>query len=214
MNQAITQSLLEHLQVGGSTDKDVVAQICDVTPRSIKTMEKYLAACAEEDDLLEGVALGEPTAYYDDDPVEDDEEGTPDSNNSGELGEEGEPGVPEEDEDEDEDEESDDESDDSEEEEPEPEQEQPKSKKPAKKNYRFFLEHEDGTSMELERIASKSAGAVVTFREKSIKDIVTLIIKGETVEVDIIPLRKAKPSATSEYGISNELLLNLALAAR
>jgi hypothetical protein len=40
------------------------------------------------------------------------------------------------------------------------------------------------------------------------------MIKGAVETVDIIPLRLENPRHLSDFGITNELLLNLALAAK
>lgn len=88
----------------------------------------------------------------------------------------------------------------------------PTGKKDKPKGYRFFFEKDDGTAVELEQV--KKGGNVITFKEKAVTDIVQLMLKGEVIEVDLVPLRLEKPKSMSEFGITNELLLNLALAAK
>lgn len=178
MNQAKLKLLVEHLQEGGATDVETLANILGVTVKAKKTIERYLAACEEKDENLTGLTVGGST-YYNDEESEDEEEPTAEE--------------------------------DSVEEEEEPE-ETPAPEKPVKKKgYRFFLKNDDGTSTEIFQV-SKSA-SVVTFTTQ-IEDIVKVMIKGEVVDVDIIPLRKLPPKDDSPYGMSNELLLQLALAAK
>lgn len=206
MNQSKVADLLEHIKEGGSLDAVVIAPICGVTARSTKTIENYLAAAEEAADEVISLSIGGPNPYLSD---EDEEEEEVDESEESD-----------EDEDEDEDE-ADEEEDEDEEETPPPAPAPKKSKAKAapappdkKKEYRFFIENDDGTSSPIERLESKTAGNIITFRKKTVQDIVTLMLKGKAVQVDIVPLRKLRPSEMSEHGISNELLLNLALAAK
>lgn len=185
MNSVKLTALIEHIKDGGSLETEALAEALTLSPRSTKSIEKYLAAASEQlDDVEDELEVGGVNPYADEDapePPEDDEE-------------------------------------EEEEEEPEPEPEpEPSSKKSKGKKkdggpYRFFLEQDNGSAVELEQV--KKGGKVITFRVVEPTDIVQLMVKGEIVEVDLIPLRKAKPSDKSEFGISNETLLNLALAAR
>ena len=185
MNEAKIKALLEHLQKGGSLDAESVATVLGTTARSIKTIEKYIEAVIEQDDELEGIVLGGINPYVSDDEEDDEEE------------------------------------DDEEEEEEAP---APVTESPAKPTekvaeakpaaYRFFYESSDGISREIEKVESKSNGKIITFREKTVTDIVSLMVKGTVIEVDIVALRKENPRHKSGYGITNELLLNLALAAK
>ena len=201
MNQAKLAALVEHLTEGGSLDAADVAAVIGCTVRSTKTIEKYLVAAEDEDDNLEDLVIG-GTHYYSDDPEE---------------AEEGEDPDPEEEEEEEEEEDPKEEEADPEEEEEEEEDEPlvPKKVKPApNKPYRFFIEGASGASSEIERVDSKSKGKIITFKHKAITDFVSIMIKGAVETVDIIPLRLENPRHLSDFGITNELLLNLALAAK
>lgn len=186
MNEAKVEALIEHITEGGSLEQEALAEALSLSPRSVKSIEKYLAEASDRiEDIEEELSIGDdnPLADLDDEP------------------------EPPEEEEEDEDEE--------EEEEPEPEPAPKKSSKKKKAEgspYRFFLQQDNGTSVELEQV--RKGGKVITFREVQPTDIVKLMLRGEIVEVDLIPLRKQTPSDKSEFGISNETLLNLALAAR
>jgi hypothetical protein len=134
-------------------------------------------------------------------------------NNTFEIGGEN-PIAPsdEDEEEEDDEEEEEDQEDEEEEEDEEPEPEPAPKPNVQKKPYRFFLEQPDGSAVELEQV--KKGGNVITFSQIQPTDIVQVMVKGEIVEVDLIPLRKLPPSDRSEYGVSNETLLILALAAK
>ena len=193
INEAKLLTLMEHLEEGGDTEKASLAACLGGTNRmQNSTIEAYLAAAAERDENFEDIQVGGSTLWYDADDEDEDEDEDVES------------------EDEDQEEEDD------QEEEPEPEpQPKPKAKKkPAKKkDYRFFFETEDGLSIELERIESKS-DKIVKFREKKAQQIVKVMIKQQIVEVDLVPLRLEDPKAMSEHGVSNEKLLALAVAAQ
>lgn len=188
MNAVKLSALIAHIQDGGSLEQEDLAEALTLSPKSVKSIGNYLTAAGEK--LDEEFTIGGENPFASD---EDEEEEEPT-----------EPEEPEEEE---------------EEEEPEPEPEpspapKAKKKKEAKdtKPYRFFFERPDGTAVELEQV--KKGGNVITFKEKAITDIVQLMVKGEVVEVDLVPLRQAKQDEESEFGMSNELLLKLALAAR
>lgn len=192
MNQAKIQTLLEHIQEGGDLKKETLASVLSIQARSEKAMIGYLEAVQEEDENLTDLEIG-GTHFYSDAPASDEDE---------------------------EEEHEEDDEEDEEEEAPAP---QPKKEKKSKakakggsKQYRFFFEKENGTSIELEKIDSKSGGKVVTFREKAVTDFVTAIVKGKEVEVDLVSLRLKKPSDPSDIHpeVSNESLLRILLAAR
>lgn len=195
MNEAKLDALYDHLINGGSLELKPLAKALSVTVRSGKTIERYLEAVAERDPNLDDLTIGgvNPYAKDQEEEVEDESEETPEP-----VSEEvSEP-------------------------QPEPEKEI-KTQEPAKKAapkakkkaaYRFFLEDDDGISVELERVESKSGGTVVTFKKKQITDMVTLMVKGEVIEVDIVALRKEKADSPTPYGITNDQLLRLALAAK
>ena len=81
--------------------------------------------------------------------------------------------------------------------------------KPA--GFRFYLKLANGTSVEIEQ-TSKS-DKIITFTEKPTTQVVSLMVKGEVIEVDLVPLRKLDQMAQSDYGMTNAKLLALALAA-
>ncbi len=186
MNEAKIKALVAYLQEGGSLDVESVAVVLGTTPRSVKTIEKYIEAAVEADPELDGITLGGVNPY---------------------------------DLDKDEDEDEDEEEEEEEEEAPAPvaaPAPAAPAKAPAKKpaSYRFFYEGADGTSREIEKIESKSKNSIVTFRDKQITDYVSLMIKGSVIEVDIVALRKENQLHQSGHGMTNELLLKLALAAK
>jgi len=189
INEAKLLTLMEHLEEGGDTEKASLAACLGGTNRmQNSTIEAYLAEAAERDENFEDIQVGGSTLWYDADDEDEDVES----------------------EDEDQEEEDD------QEEEPDPKpQPKPtaKNKSAKKKDYRFFFETEDGLSIELERIDSKS-DKIVKFREKKAQQIVKVMIKQQIVEVDLVPLRLEDPKAMSEHGVSNEKLLALAVAAQ
>ena len=200
MNESKVETLTTHLLDGGSLALDEVATVLSLSPKSVRSIDKYLAEAntrlrtegdlvvPDPDLMLNGI---NPFNTLDDEEEEEEEEEIP----------------PEE---EDAEEEIDDEEDESE---PEP---APVKAKPAPnkkpKPYRFFLEGENGMSTELEQ--AKKSGSIITFREKTVTEIVSIIIKGEVQQVDLVKVRLGNALSISEYGVSNELLLQLALAAR
>jgi len=189
VNAAKLDALAKHLQDGGSLDKKAVSDIVGCTPKAVKTMEKYLEGVAEQDEKLKGITLGGENPYADSEEEEDGGGSAPEDASESPVSVETATDDP-----------------------PKP----PKSdgKKTSKKPYRFFLKGENGTAVELQKVPEKSKGKVVYFEEKPVSEVVKIMIKGEVAEVDIVPLRLKRPADQSPYGISNELLLNLALAAR
>lgn len=188
MNEAKIDKLVEYIEDGGSLDQEDLAEVLGLSPKSVKSINNYLEAAAErlEDDTLE---IGGDNPW---------------SNDSAEADEE-------------DDEEEEEEDEDEEEEDPEPEPELAPKKKPKGKlkdnsPFRFFLDEGNGISTEIQQTMKN--GKVITFKKIEPTDIVQLMIKGEIVEVDIIPLRKEDPTVMSDYGITNEKLLSLALAAK
>ena len=197
-NAAKAEALAKHLLDGGDLEVNTLAEIIGVSNRSIKTIEKYLREVGEEHESLQGLEIGGTSPYYRGEEDGDAEEEASDEEIEGE------------DEDPDEDEE--------EEEEPAPapkpklKKSKGKGKGKSKPPYRFFLQGEGGVDTELEQV--DQTGKVVTFRVKEETDIVKVMLKGEVVEVDIVQLRKQIPDGDSGYGVSNDFLLGMAVAAR
>ena len=77
--------------------------------------------------------------------------------------------------------------------------------------YAYFLKTDAGLMQELELVRNKKN--VVVFVAKEPKDLVTIILKGKPVEVDLVKLRKL-PAGSSEYGTPVERLIELAEIAR
>jgi hypothetical protein len=74
----------------------------------------------------------------------------------------------------------------------------------------FYLKNDTGILQELELV--KNTDTVVIFVIKEPKDLVTILIKGKPVEVDLVQLRK--PTAGPMHGLSIERLILLAEAAK
>jgi len=121
MNQAKLDSLVEHLQEGGSLDKETLADVLTLSPNSMRSIQGYLDAAVEVDESFSEIKVG------DENPLRPVEEGSkPSIKNEDEEYYEDEQ-VPET--------------------EPEPEK---KNKKTKKKDFRFFFTGVDGQSVELE----------------------------------------------------------------
>jgi|TARA_R100000084_G_C4655385_1_gene152489 FtsZ-interacting cell division protein YlmF len=186
INEAKLQSLMDHIGQGGATDKASLASALSGTNRmQNSTIEAYLAAAGERDEDYADIEIDGETLWYDPEAVEEED-------------------VEDQEEDSEEEE-------DQEEEEPEPEPE-PEPKKAKKKDYRFFLRRNNGQDLEMEQVSRK--GSVIIFEEKKASQMVKLIVKKKIVEVDLVPLRKAPPEEMNEYGMTNEKLYRLALAAQ
>lgn len=197
MNEAKVEALIDHINEGGGLEPEDLAEKLSLSPRSLKSMENYVAEVADRLELDLEVGGVNPLAQEPGEEEEDSDEEEEDDS-----------------EDEDEDDEEADEEEAESEPEPEPELAPKKEKKKKSAAYRFFLNRSDGTSVELQRVSTSSGGNIVTFQEVQPTDVVQLMLKGEVVEVDIIPLRKAVPTNMSEHNITNEKLLQLALAAK
>lgn len=195
INPAKLQGLVDHLQLGGATDKASLAKSIGATARTQDaTIINYLnAITAEQDDVLMGLTIDGENPYREE---EDEVEQT-----SPEASDE-------------QDEETDEEIEEEEEEET-PSPAPVKKEKPAKpakaSDFKFYLERQDGTAVQI--FQRKKKGKIVSFYEKVPTQIVKIMIKGAIVEVDLISLRIADGNAISEHGISNERLLALAVAA-
>ena len=189
-NEAKVAKLVKHLQEGGDTDKESLTSAMGVGIATRNaTIEAYLEAAGEVDEYLINLEVDGESPY---------------TEYEGEDTGEGE---------------SEEESDESEEEgsEEDLEEEEPPAPKPTKpkkkaKDFRFFMKNKNGTDTEIEQVSTK--GNIITFREKAVTQIVKLILGGEIVEVDIIPLRHQPPLEESEYGVTNAQLLALAVAAQ
>lgn len=188
INKAKQKQLLEHLQEGGSLDKESLAAAIGATVKTQdSTFTAYLDSLAEEDEYLVDLEIGGFNPYGEEEAEEDAEE--------------------------------EEEYEAEEEEEPEPPktEDKPKSKSKSKSkatsdDFRFFLKRDNGTSVELEKFGK--SGKVVTFTEKPVTQVVSLMLKGQIIEVDLVPLRKLDQNAPSEYeGVTNAKLLALAVAA-
>ena len=195
MNESKVETLTTHLRDGGSLALDEVATALSLSPKSVRSIDKYLAEAntrlrtegdlvvPDPDLMLNGI---NPFNTIDDDDADDEIDEELDADEEEEVEPETEP-------------------------EPAPVKAKPApNKKP--KPYRFFLEGENGMSTELEQ--AKKSGSIITFREKTVTEIVSIIIKGEVQQVDLVKVRLGNALSISEYGVSNELLLQLALAAR
>ncbi len=198
INKAKQQKLIEHLQEGGSLDKESLAAAIGATTKTQdSTFVAYLDSLEEHDEWLVNLKIGGDNPY-----------------NEEEDGEEEEPEA------ESEEEEAEEEVEEEEEEEPEPDpvpaKPKPRAKDKAKAKdkpagFRFYLKLANGTSVEIEQ-TSKS-DKIITFTEKPTTQVVSLMVKGEVIEVDLVPLRKLDQMAQSDYGMTNAKLLALALAA-
>ena len=195
MNANKLSNLVEHAQQGGDLDAETLAEVLKITAKSRSTMEKYLAGLAERDETFDGISIGDANPY---DEIEEGEE-----EEEEEEGSEGEEGEEEQ-----------------EEEKPDsvPPAERPKPQKKSRKDYQFFFEDTNGTSIELIQAAKSPDGKIITFKQKPIEPItdnVAVMINGQVETVDIVALRKLNGSELHEsFGITNEILLRIALAAK
>lgn len=77
--------------------------------------------------------------------------------------------------------------------------------------FTYFLKTEGNLMQELELVRSKKN--VLVFVAKEHKELVTIILKGKPVEVDLVKLRKLPASAT-EHGLPVSRLIELAQLAQ
>tara|TARA_R110000851_G_scaffold39729_4_gene100704 strand:- start:1466 stop:2056 length:591 start_codon:yes stop_codon:yes gene_type:complete len=193
INQAKLQGLLDHLQLGGATDKATLAKSIGATARTQDaTINNYLEAIDDElDENLVGLQIGGENPYRDEDEEVEQEEEEQEEESEEEEEEQEETPAPQ----------------------PAPKKKEPKPAKADKEgDFKFYLERQDGTAVQI--FQRKKKGKIISFYEKVPTQIVTLMLKGNVVEVDLITLRIADGLAVSEYGITNERLLALAIAAQ
>ena len=194
-NEKKALKLLQHLRDGGSLDRDTLAEILGMVPTSTAAMERYLVHISEQrpSEFPDGLAIDgiNPLASEDDEDYDDEEDGSEEHDDSEDQDDDS-----DDDEEEDEDEEDDDYEDDDEDDE----------------GPDLFYMDAQGISHPVYVFSQNDKRVVL--KDKEIEDIVKIILKGEVVEVDLIPLRKKDQGAKSEYGISNAKLLQLALAAK
>ena len=88
--------------------------------------------------------------------------------------------------------------------EPEPEVEE-------KEEFQFFYDNGDGLLVELEQVRSKNNK--IYFKKLEPKELVDLIVRGQTVTVDLVQLAKKSPGAT-EHGVRVDQLIQLAKLAQ
>ena len=74
INEAKVNALVTHLQAGGGTSKEELAEAIGSTTRTkLTTFQKYLDAAVEKDPNLTGVAVGSYNPYQDETPAEEEE---------------------------------------------------------------------------------------------------------------------------------------------
>lgn len=91
-----------------------------------------------------------------------------------------------------------------------PEEEEEEQEESEDQSYTYFCAMPDKTLKELELVKDKGNKLIFAFKEP--KDLVTVMLKGEPVEVDLIKL--AKYPTDSTHGILNSKLIELAELAR
>lgn len=82
---------------------------------------------------------------------------------------------------------------------------------PEVEDFKFFLDDGSGLLTELEQVRKK--GNKIYFKKLEPKDLVTLIVRGVSVEVDLIQLAKKSPGAIL-HGVTVAQLIQLAELAK
>lgn len=77
--------------------------------------------------------------------------------------------------------------------------------------FSYFLKQDTGLLQELEVVKNKNG--VLVFSVKEPKDLVTIMVKGKPVEVDLVKLRKL-PTGATEHGLPVARLIELAEISR
>tara|TARA_A200000159_G_scaffold59354_1_gene54955 strand:+ start:7628 stop:8185 length:558 start_codon:yes stop_codon:yes gene_type:complete len=185
MNQAKIDALVEHLQEGGSLDKETLADVLTLSPNSTRSIQGYLDAAVEQDESFSELKVG------DENPNKFVEEG---SNSS----------IENEDEEYYEDEQ---------EPEPEPEPEK-KNKKTKKKDFRFFFTGKDGQSVELE-IDAKNDKVISFVKKEVHDEVKLMIRGKLVLVDIVPLRKLSSNSKNKDFPhLSNDAVLKLALAAK